>query len=107
MRLNLKVVAHGVDWVVVAFWLAVYYVLLLPSPYDCQCEALFQASHEHIQAFQWIPDTFDWTLPIVAYWTVMRTFWCWSYLSQDYFFEGAARNQRSLVALGDNYARIF
>lgn len=52
MRLNLKVVAHGVDWVVVAFWLAFYYVLLLPSPYDCQCEALFQASHEHIQAFQ-------------------------------------------------------
>lgn len=87
MRLNLKVVAHGVDWVVVAFWLTFYYALLLPSPYDCQCDALFQVSHEHIQAFQWILDTFDWTLPFVAYWTVLRTFWCWSYLSQGCFLK--------------------
>lgn len=87
MRAHLKWFAHGVDWVVVAFWLTFYYALLLPSPYDCQCDALFQVSHEHIMAFQWISDTFDWTLPIVAYWTVMRTFWCWSYLSQGCFLK--------------------
>ena len=87
MRLNLKVVAHGVDWVVVAFWLTFYYALLLPSPYDCQCDALFQVSREHILAFQWILNTFDWTLPFVAYWTVLRTCWCWSYLSQGCFLK--------------------
>ena len=87
MRLNLRVVAHGVDWVVVAFWLTCYYALLLPSPYDCQCDALFQVSREHIMAFWWISDTIDWTLPFVSYWTVLRTCWCWSYLSQGCFLK--------------------
>ena len=87
MRAYLKWFAHGVDWVVVAFWLTVYYTLLLPSPYDCQCDALFQVSREHILAFQWISDTIDWTLPFVSYWTVLRTCWCWSYLSQGCFLK--------------------
>ena len=87
MRTRLSVFAHWVDWVVVAFWLTFYYALLLPSPYDCQCDALFQASREHILAFRWIIDTFDWTLPFVSYWTVLRTCWCWSYLSQGCFLK--------------------
>ena len=86
-RTRLSVFAHWVDWVVVAFWLTCYYALLLPSPYDCQCDALFQVSHEHIMAFRWIIDTFDWTLPFVSYWTVLRTCWCWSYLSQGCFLK--------------------
>ena len=87
MRARLRVFARWVDWVVVAFWLTVYYALLLPAPYDCQCDALFQVSHEHIQAFRWAIDTFDWTLPFVSYWTVLRTCWCWSYLSQGCFLK--------------------
>ena len=87
MRTRLSVFAHWVDWVVVAFWLTFYYALLLPSPYDCQCDALFQVSHEHIQVFRWAIDTFDWTLPFVSYWTVLRTCWCWSYLSQGCFLK--------------------
>ena len=87
MRARLRVFARWVDWVVVAFWLILYYALLLPAPYDCQCDALFEVSHEHIMAFWWAIDTFDWTFPFVSYWTVLRTFWCWSYLSQGCFLK--------------------
>ena len=87
MRARLRVFARWVDWVVVAFWLTFYYALLLPAPYDCQCEVMVRASHEHIMAFRWIIDTFDWTLPFVSYWTVLRTCWCWSYLSQGCFLK--------------------